>query len=133
MINRCENPKNNSFQRYGEKNITVCESWKSYENFILDMGERPKNTTLDRINPYEGYYKENCRWASAEKQQNNRTNNFKIFAFGKSQTLTQWARERDIPWATLRKRIVELNWTPEKALTTKVRKCLSRKVNQKKS
>ena len=36
------------------------------------MGERPANTTLDRIDDAKGYNKKNCRWASARDQNKNR-------------------------------------------------------------
>lgn len=32
------------------------------------MGKKPNGLTLDRIDNYQGYYKDNCRWASASDQ-----------------------------------------------------------------
>ena len=68
------------------KNIKVCKRWNKFENFYEDMYEkyiihRKKNgerqTTLDRINPFKGYSKENCRWATFIEQAQTRKNNFK--------------------------------------------------------
>lgn len=74
---RCHNQKNKDYKNYGSKGITVCENWRiSFENFLKDMGERPENkTSIDRINNDLGYFKENCRWADAKTQANNRSNN----------------------------------------------------------
>tara|TARA_Y100000114_G_C11764120_1_gene332398 strand:- start:72368 stop:73282 length:915 start_codon:yes stop_codon:yes gene_type:complete len=61
---------------YQDRGITVCDRWlESFENFLEDMGERPEGTSLDRINPNLGYYKENCRWADLTTQSYNRRMN----------------------------------------------------------
>lgn len=40
---------------------------------------------------------------------------------GRQQTLSQWARETGVPETTLSERF-KMGWTPEKALTTPVRR-----------
>lgn len=68
MIQRCHG-HNGAYIKNG---IVVCDSWKeSFTSFLNDMGERPKGKSLDRINPYLGYFKENCRWATALEQRHN--------------------------------------------------------------
>lgn len=71
MINRCFQPSQPSYQYYGARGITVCERWRSYENFLADMGERPEGMTLDRIDNDLGYEPSNCRWATATEQSRN--------------------------------------------------------------
>lgn len=71
MIQRCFNPKTPKWQYYGGKGVTVCESWKQFKNFLNDMGERPKNTSLDRIDSDKNYEISNCRWATITEQNNN--------------------------------------------------------------
>jgi hypothetical protein len=46
MLQRCEDPKHKSYQRYGGADVTVCERWHSFENFYADLGARPAGTTL---------------------------------------------------------------------------------------
>lgn len=55
--------------------------WKDFNEFAEDMLESynnhvklfwEKDTTIDRINPYKDYCKENCRWATLKEQANNK-------------------------------------------------------------
>lgn len=69
MIQRCENPKNPFYRRYGGRGIIVCERWHEFLNFLQDMGERPLGRTLDRINNDGNYEPGNCRWATPKEQQ----------------------------------------------------------------
>lgn len=73
MINRCSNPNNTAYSRYGAKGISVCVRWRDFKKFLDDMGERPDGMSLDRIDPYGNYTPENCRWATPKMQRANRT------------------------------------------------------------
>jgi|SRR6185436_17447482 len=72
MILRCTNPKTNSFDRYGGRGITVCSRWRTYQNFVEDMGLRPHGTELDRINNDGNYELSNCRWITRKENAQNR-------------------------------------------------------------
>jgi len=75
MKDRCFNKKSKDYPSYGARGITVCKEWKdSFEKFYLDMGEKPKGMSIDRINNNLGYFKENCRWATRSEQQKNKSN-----------------------------------------------------------
>lgn len=58
-------------------NIQICDRWldpdKGFTNFLEDMGPRPDNTTIDRIDNSKGYFKENCRWSDSTTQNHNKS------------------------------------------------------------
>lgn len=64
------------------KGMFVCERWKTFENFFEDMGFRPSEKTIDRIDVTKGYFPENCRWATATEQQRNRGNTRYVYVDG---------------------------------------------------
>ena len=74
MRDRCTRPGCHTYKMYGGRGITVCERWNVFLNFLEDMGERPKGTTLDRIDGTKGYEPGNCRWATAATQGRNKPN-----------------------------------------------------------
>jgi hypothetical protein len=72
---RCENPRARSYERYGAAGVTFHPPWRDFRLFLLDVGERPEGTTLDRIDPFGNYEPGNCRWATPKMQRHNRRKN----------------------------------------------------------
>lgn len=69
MVQRCNNPNNTSYYKYGAAGITICGRWNpdaggSFQNFLEDMGEKPLKHSLNRINSCLVYSKDTCEWAS---------------------------------------------------------------------
>jgi hypothetical protein len=72
MRQRCNNPHNDYYHRYGGRGIKICERWNEFSNFLEDMGERPPGKTLDRKDNNKNYCKENCKWSTPKEQANNK-------------------------------------------------------------
>ena len=72
MRERCNNPKHGSYDKYGGRGIQYDVTWEDFSQFLKDMGERPPNTTLDRIDVNGNYCKDNCRWVDIYQQAQNK-------------------------------------------------------------
>lgn len=119
MIRRCYDKKCNDYPRYGGRGIHVCYEWYLFENFLSDMGDRPARMSLDRIDVNGRYSKENCRWATAKKQMNNRTINHYVTANGVKKTIAEWSDETGLGWQVIHGRL-KRGWSDKRAVTTPV-------------
>lgn len=126
MMNRCYRPDNNQYHNYGGRGITVCEEWKNnfevFAKWALNNGWQA-GLTIDRKNNNEGYYPENCRWATQQEQANNKTNNHLLTVFGETKTIANWARDSRAKagYQSILERIIKLGWSAEDAITTPTR------------
>lgn len=118
LIQRCCNPNDAGYSRYGERGIGVCERWRnSFEAFFEDMGKRPSSKhSIERQKNSEGYCKENCIWATSKEQTRNRRSNVVLVFEGRKQCLADWASEFGLRTDTLWRRLNKLGWPLERAL-----------------
>lgn len=121
---RCFNVNCRSYKNYGGRGITMYAPWQnSFEAFYEDVSKLPnygeQGYTLDRINNDGNYEPNNVRWADNDTQANNKRNCHLITYNGKTQTISQWAKELNINYATLYARLIVLKWSVEKTLTTR--------------
>lgn len=121
MIGRCHNKRDHRYKHYGGRGISVCEEWRSFENFYewAVNSKYEENLTLERIDVNAGYSPTNCKWATWKQQQNNRTNNRLINFEGKTMTLQEWSELIGIEASTLRYRLVN-DWSIDDAINTPV-------------
>lgn len=122
MIARCYNEKHIAFHKYGAKGITVCDSWRSFDGFYKDMGDRPEHTTLDRIDNSKGYEPGNCRWATQDIQHKNRSVTVNVEYEGELMTLTELSMKVGIPRSVLYGRIMQCGWSVAEAISVPVQK-----------
>ena len=120
MRRRCTDETQPRYDRYGGRGIKVCERWQSFENFLADMGEKPRGKSLDRYPDNDGDYESsNCRWATPGQQNRNKSNNRLITFDGKTRTLQDWATHTGINQPSLHYRL-SAGWSIKDALTVPV-------------
>jgi len=124
MKQRCYNSKSHNYEAYGGRGITVCEAWLNSDNgfnnfykWALQNGY-DENLTIDRVDVNGNYEPNNCRWANAVTQANNRRNTIYLTIEGETKTIGEWAKENNLNTATLRGRI-KMGWQGESLLDKK--------------
>lgn len=120
MIQRCHNPRNHGYQRYGGRGIRVCSEWLVFDRFLADMGLPQPGESLDRINNDVDYSRLNCRWATRLTQNNNRPSwCFALEVNGVAMTLKEAWRlvsPLGLTYRSVHKRIAERAWPISMAL-----------------
>jgi hypothetical protein len=116
MRARCEKPDRPEYRNYGGRGIKVCDRWQSFENFLADMGEKPRGLSLDRIDNNGHYEPGNCRWATTAEQNRNRRNNVFYEMAGEKRTAKEWCEVFKVPYRCVRTRLAR-GWDQLRAFT----------------
>lgn len=123
MRSRCSCPKSKSYKHYGGRGIAVCKEWdtdfNSFRQWAIENGYK-EELSIDRIDVNGNYEPDNCRWATAKQQTNNRTITRKIEYQGKTLALSEWSECLGIKLDTLYYRIFKLGWSIERAFNERV-------------
>lgn len=105
MMNRCDNKASDAYKNYGDRGITVCDQWKTFEGFYKDMGNPPPGLTIERVNNDLGYSKSNCKWGTRTEQSRNRRGRKMIEFNGATHCLSEWAELAGVTSSFLSKQI----------------------------
>lgn len=78
IIDRCNNPKNKSFEYYGGRGIKICPEWadkatgaQEFCSWATSHGFK-KGLAIDRIDVNGDYSPDNCRFVTMKEQCQNR-------------------------------------------------------------
>ncbi len=106
MKQRCHNPNDPSYARYGARGIAVCDEWRNdFQAFSDHVGEQPKGLSIDRINTHGNYEPGNVRWATYTEQARNTRRNHLHTMNGETRCLAEWCEITGEHWTTVKKRI----------------------------
>lgn len=104
MKNRCNNPNNSNYSRYGERGIKVCDEWENnyeiFKRWALTNGY-DNDLSIDRIDNEGNYEPNNCRWVNMKEQSNNTRRNRQVTYKGMTKNLIEWAEYYNIPYNNL--------------------------------
>ena len=105
---RCYDKNNKAYCNYGGRGITICDEWKNdylaFKEWAINNGYSDE-LTIDRIDNNKGYSPQNCRWANAYVQMNNRNFNHKVTYNGETHTLAEWEKLTGIKQTKIRQRL----------------------------
>jgi hypothetical protein len=122
MRRRCTNPKAQQYKDYGGRGIRVCERWNLFDNFIADMGPRPKGKypsgrakyTIERKDNDGDYSPKNCVWATYKQQSYNRQRQRLVRFRGKTRSLASWVDDLGLNYKIVHQRLAR-GWTVSQA------------------
>lgn len=115
MKERCYNPNQVHYAKYGGRGIRICARWhKDFDAFLTDVGFKPTpKHSIDRIDNDQHYscghceeclnnnWLPNCRWTNQTEQTNNTSSTIKVMYNDREMPLAKVARLTGIPYPTL--------------------------------
>ena len=119
---RCYNPNVRCFERYGGRDIYVCEEWMqdsmAFVTWSFVHGWQP-GLEIDRRCNYGPYSPSNCRWVTRSQNARNRRSNRLLTAFNETKTIIEWSKD---PRCTVSEMVLmtrkQLGWEDQKTVDT---------------
>lgn len=121
IYQRCYNPNQKDYNRYGGRGVVLCDEWKDSTTFMRWAVNNGYNDTLsiDRIDVNGIYCPSNCRWADSVTQAyNKRTTKYVVYK-GEQHPFGLLCRQKGIHRDTVRDRI-KRGWSIEDSFDTPV-------------
>lgn len=128
MKQRCNNPNNPNYNRYGGRGIKIYSNWNnSFESFSnwAYANDYHDNLTIDRVDNNGNYEPENCRWVDCRAQSRNRNSNRLLKFQGKELCVAEWSDLTGINSNTILNRLSR-GWSVEETLSTPIEHKYSR-------
>lgn len=115
MLTRCTNQRNHKYPEYGGRGIRVCDRWRDFSAFLLDLGPRPEGTSLGRIDNDGNYEPGNCAWQSITSQARNKRSTAVFDYQGIVATIPEHCERMGLKASTVRSRVYTYGWPINKA------------------
>lgn len=115
---RCLNPNSARYSDYGGRGITICEDWKSFDDFCLWALSNgyEDGLTIERLDNDKSYCPSNCTWITKSEQNKNKRN-LRMYTYnGETKHLAEWSRQYNIKYNLLYDRL-NLGIPFERAIT----------------
>lgn len=115
---RCYNKNSKRYKDYGGRGVAVCSEWKNdfqaFYNWSMNNGYK-KGLQIDRIDNNGNYEPDNCRFATAKENANNRRSNRYITVNNITHTLSEWCNILNLKYKKVTTRLYR-GWSIERAL-----------------
>lgn len=131
MIKRCENKNCREYPYYGGRGVMICIEWRQHFKCFYDWcigngWHKGLHLDKDKIPSKLGipaiiYSPEMCSLITRKENMNYMSSNRVEAAFGKKQTLSQWADEFNFEYKYLWRRL-NIGWDLERALTQPIKR-----------
>lgn len=121
---RCYNPNNGAYHRYGGRGIEMCAEWKNsfsvFREWAYKNGYNPNvshfECSLDRIDNDKGYSPDNCRFVNHQEQMINQEKTIVVLYNGKKYSSWGFAKEYGITSPSFAYKRFKKGVPPEKVL-----------------
>lgn len=119
-MTRCYDEQYERYADYGGRGIKVCDRWHDPAAYVSDLPAGYKRGMhLDRIDNDGNYEPGNVRWVTPQVNNSNRRYNRWIEHNGQRKLMSEWAAEVGISQSSMKRRIDDLGWPIERAVTEK--------------